>query len=93
MIQDTVEIDRETLTVLRNQADRVHNEYGATESYRAITRAGKALGMEHPLPQGGVDSRSDLEALRMRGVDVDGFLGWLAQQPHADEDTNVSDYR
>lgn len=47
---ETVEVPRETLNVLRTYADAYGYEYGDGETYRAIITAGIALGLDDPTP-------------------------------------------
>lgn len=77
MTEKTVEIDRETLSVLRDFADGAAGEYGDLEVFTAILDAGLVLGCEDPTPHQPPE-RMDLEAYRSwskyDGDDIDEYV-------------------
>ena len=60
---ETVEIDRETLSELRHFADRCSAEHGGIEVFNAILDAGLALDLYDPTPST-PPTRMDIEGLR-----------------------------
>lgn len=63
MNEKTVEIDRETLSVLRDFADGAAGEYGDLEVFTAILDAGLELELDDPTPTQPPE-RMDLDAYR-----------------------------
>lgn len=79
---ETVEIDRETLSELRHFADRCSSEYGGIEVFNAILDAGLALDLHDPTPST-PPKYMDIEGLRSweryTDDDIDRYLERYAE--------------